>query len=91
MKTPVLSFDDNEGPCEILNNNVTGLIVNSTKEAAEVIEQSVTDTTKLKIITDNFYREIDERFNIKNIGEEIYDMIINIATREPLKAWREAR
>ena len=82
MRTPVLSFDDNEGPCEILNNNVTGLLVNSTKEAAEVIERSVTDTTKLKIITDNFYREIDERFNINNIGEEIYDVIIDIATRK---------
>jgi glycosyltransferase involved in cell wall biosynthesis len=83
MKTPVLSFDDNEGPCEILNNNVTGILVNSTKEAADVIERSVTDTTKLKMISDNFYREIDERFNINKIGEEIYGVIIEIATRKP--------
>ena len=86
MKTPVLSFDDNEGPCEILNNNVTGFLVNSTKEAAEVIQQSITDTAKLKIITDNFYQEIDERFNINKIGEEIYDVIMDIATGKPPKA-----
>lgn len=86
MKTPVLSFDNNEGPCEILNNNVTGLLVNSTKEAAEVIERSATDTTELKRIADNFYREIDERFNINKIGEEIYELIIDIATRKPPKA-----
>ena len=84
MKTPVLSFDDNEGPCEIINNNVTGLLVNSTKEAAEVIERSVTDATKLEIMTENFYREIDERFNINKIGEEIFELLTKIATGKTL-------
>ena len=91
MKTPVLSFDNNEGPCEILNNNVTGFLVNSAKEAAEVIEQSTTNTTKLKIITDNFYREIDERFNINKISEEIYDVIIDIAIRKQPMVPRKVR
>jgi glycosyltransferase involved in cell wall biosynthesis len=83
MKTPVLSFDDNEGPSEILNNNVTGLLVNSTKEAAKAIERSVTDTAKLETMAENFYREIDERFNINEIGEKIFDLLTETATGKP--------
>lgn len=84
MKTPVLSFDDNEGPSEILNNNVTGLLVSSAKEAAEVIERSTTDDASLAVMTENFYREIDEHFNINIIGEEIFDLLAEIATGKPL-------
>lgn len=82
MKTPILSFDDNEGPCGILKNNVTGFLVNSTKEAAEVIDRSVTHSSKLKLISDNFYRETDEHFNINNIGKIIYDFITRIAAKK---------
>ena len=84
MKTPVLSFDDNEGPCEIISNNITGLLVNSTKEAAETIERSATDAAKLETMTENFYREIDERFNINKIGEEIFNLLTEVATGKPL-------
>ncbi len=86
MKTPVLSFDNNEGPCEILNNNVTGILVNNTKEAAEVIDRSVTDVANLKIIADNFYREIVKHYNINTIGEEIFNVITDMASRRPPKA-----
>jgi len=84
MKTPVLSFDDNEGPCEILHNDVTGLLVGSTKEAAEVIERSVTDTARLEIISDNFCREIGKHFEINHIGEKVHDVILNIASGKPV-------
>lgn len=84
LKTPVLSFDDNEGPSEILNNNITGLLVNGTKEAAETIERSVTDAAKLETMAENFYREIDECFNLNKIGEEIFDLLTENATGKPL-------
>ena len=84
MKTPVLSFDDNEGPSEILNNNVTGLLVSSTKEAAEAIERSVTDAAKLETMAENFYREIEERFNINKIGEEIFNLLTETVACKPV-------
>lgn len=91
MKTPVLSFDDNEGPCDILHNDVTGLLVGSTKEAAEVIERSVTDTARLERISDNFYREIRRHFEINHIGEKVYDVILDIASGKPVNRWRDTR
>lgn len=87
MRTPVLSFDDNEGPSDILNDHVTGLLVSSTKEAARVIEKSTVDTKTLEMISDNFYYEVGERFNLNMIGEEIYNLIINTATGTLPETW----
>ena len=70
-ETPVISFDCQSGPSEIIINNENGILVeNQNKEKMIVAMNEMISNKKLYLHCKNHAKSSVEKFSIENIGNQ---------------------
>ena len=79
FKLPIVSFDCQTGPAEIIRNNINGYLVkaNDIKEMSNKVNSVLQDDKKLKEFSDKAELDID-KFNINSIIDKWTSLLVSI-------------
>ena len=77
--TPVISYDFNYGPQEIIDNNKNGLIISkdNIKELAEKISYLKNNEKVLKVMSKKSIEKIEEKFSKQSVKNKWFEFIEN--------------
>lgn len=78
--TPVISYDFNYGPQEIIDNNENGLIINkdNIKELSENIVYLKNNEKVLKEMSEKGVEKIEKKFSTERVKREWFEFIENM-------------